>query len=282
MLWASLLAPAVQADVGSRGGASLSVTSDDNVTRGEGAGNVLADRFVTMNLQQSVLVPLTEHTRMAVTGFGGVNAYLDYQGLSNLYLGVQGEWQYRTSGEFGAPIYSLFARATADSYNSKLRDGYRYAAGLSARKPLTDQLEVFAAAAYNLRDARSIVFDTQDLSVRANLDWQATRRDTFYLGLEYRNGDIVSTALPAFNYVSIATAVAPDDAFDDAARFAYRMDGTTYLGTLGVNHAFGEGHSLDFSWRYASATPTSLNGYASGDNIRYTVNQFTLAYLVRF
>ena len=257
-------------------------TYDDNVTRSSGAGNVLSDRFYTLTLNASQNLQHSENTRLVVLGFLGGEKYQTYDGLSRYFGGVQGEFQYRTSGEFDAPTFGFFVRGSRDQYESDLRDGYRYTAGLRVLQPVTDRIDVFAALAYNMRDGKSRVFDTQDYSARLNLDYSPARWSTVYLGGEYRHGDVVSTARPSLALVDIAEAIVRDDAITDTERLAYRLKADTVLTTLGYNLAFGEGHALDFSWRWVRSTATERPGYGTADAARYYVNQFSVAYLFRF
>jgi len=52
--------------------------------------------------------------------------------------------------------------------------------------------------------------------------------------------------------------------------------------TLGYNRAFAAGQSLDVSWRRVQSTPLNPPASASKSELSYTVNQFSVAYLVRF
>jgi len=283
LAWVLADLPCVQADESLGLGIEASITADDNVTRGYGDGNVLSDQFAGVSLSKTLRFPVSTHTRLSVLGFAGFNSYLEYTGLSHSYAGVQGDFQYRPSASFFAPTYAVSLRTAIEEYQSEARDSYRSSAGLSVRKSLTDQVQLSGALNYNWRDGKSVVFDTSDVALRVSADFAVTRHDTIYLGLEYRNGDIVSTGQPSTAYVDIATAIVPDDAFKDTTRYAYKIDGSTWLLNLGYNRSFGERHALDLSWRMANATPASVVGAsAAAGRIHYTVNQFALAYLVRF
>jgi len=261
----------------------VSVTHDDNVTRGYGTGNILSDQFATVQLGKSWRFPVTSNTRVLLQAFGGYNSYFDYNGLSHGFLGLQGDFQYRSSGQFSAPTISFTVRTGVEEYQSEARDSFRYMAGIGVRQPVTDRLQILGALQYLFRDSESAVFDTNEVLVRLSADLALTRRGTLYLTTEYRLGDIVATGVPAVAYVDLATAITPDDAFSDTVRYAYRMDGRVALLQLGYSQAFGERHALDLSWRLASATPDSVaNSSYYAQEIHYTVNQYTLAYLVRF
>lgn len=257
-------------------------TYDDNVTRSEGAGNVLSDRFYTLSLNAGKSFQLTRHTRLVAGLFLGGDGYDKYDGLSRYFGGIQGELQYRTSGEFDTATFGLFLKGSRDQYDSELRDGYRYTAGVRVLKPLSDRLELFAALAYNKRDGKSTVFDTEDYSARVNLDYRITRWSTAYVGADYRKGDAVSTARPSIVLVTIAEAIVRDDAFTDTERLAYRFKAHAVITTLGYNLAFGERHSLDFSWRWAQVTATDEPGFGTTGKPEYKVNQYSVAYLFRF
>jgi len=282
VLFSALCAPntPLAADFGIRIEAGF--TADDNVTRARNGFDKLSDRSFSVDLSKGLIVPVSEHTRLSLLGFLGGERSINYTGLSRSYYGVQGEYQYRTSGDLYAPTFAIFGRASTDEYESDLRDGYRYSAGVNVRKALTEKIHLFGALTHNARDGKSAVFDTKDYSARLNLDYSISRSSTVYLGGEYRRGDVVSTARPALADVDIADAIVRDDVFTDTARFSYRVRANTVLTTLGYNLALGERHALDFSWRWVQSTPTTEPGFATPDRIRYFVNQFTVAYLFRF
>jgi hypothetical protein len=261
-------------------GVEVSYTSDDNVNRGA-EGDVLSDRVLGVRVTASAAVPISTRTRAVILGFAGAERFNTYTGLSRNFIGAQGDFKYRASGEFGAATWGAFARTAAEFYESDLRDGYRHAFGVSVVKPLTDRLQVFGALAGNITDGSSTVFDTKNVSLRGNADWSFTRSDVAYLGLEYRQGDIVSSMIPTLTTAGISPHIT-DDAFDDG-REAYRFKARAWITTLGYNHAFGAGHSLDLVWRRAQATAMDSTSYSySASDLRYVVNQYSVAYLARF
>jgi hypothetical protein len=257
-------------------------TYDDNVTRSAGAGNVLSDRFFTLSLNAGKNFRLGQHTRLVAGLFLGGDGYDKYDGLSRYFGGIQGELQYRASGEFDAATFGLFLKGSRDQYDSELRDGYRYTAGVRVLKPLSDRFDLFAALAYNKRDGKSKVFDTQDYSARVNLDYAVARGSTVYFGAEYRYGDVVSTSPASLPLITIAEAVVVDDVFTDTQRLDYRIKADTVITTLGYNLAFGERHSLDFSWRWVQSTATEAPAFGTTGKPEYKVNQYSIAYLFRF
>lgn len=265
-------------------------TADDNVNRAP-SSDKLRDGIFGLRVSDTQYFPTSTRTRIAAQLFAGGEKFRSHNGLSHAFYGVQGEFQFRTSADFSAPTYSAFLRTGGDQYESTLRDGYRHSAGVTVLKPLTDRVQLFGAAAYNVRDGKSTVFDTKDWSVRGNLDYALARNGTLYLGYEFHRGDVVSSAKPTLALLDIAEAVVRDDAFTNEGYYAYRFKADTNLVTIGYNQAFGGGQSLDLSWRWIESTPrTEESGYSSGysgsstygSTPRYVANQITLAYLVRF
>ena len=188
-----------------------------------------------------------------------------------------------------APTFGLFARSGYDEYSSALRRGWRHAFGVTARQSWTDRIEAFGAYTNTHRSANSDVFEGRDWSVRANLDYSLAASGVLYLGGEYRRGDVaITSGAPGAGYGGYAKAVVQDDAYGDNTQlFAYRIEAKTVIWTLGYNLPLGPRDALDFSWRRADSTSLQSpvaggSGLGSAGTPRYTVDQLSLVYLMRF
>jgi hypothetical protein len=259
---------------------TLDYNYDSNVSRGI-RDEELDDSFGSGRLGLSLPLNLSARIRLMLSAAAGGEVYDRYRGLDRYFAEGQAELQYRPSGQFGAPIYSLFVRQGQDWFDSTLRDGYRTTVGLSVRKPATDKIFLFGALGWNRRDGKSEVFDNDDYFVRGTLDYSLSRRNTIYFGLEYRYGDSVSVGLPALAFLDIADAVVADDVFTD--RFAYKTKSHTGIATLGYNFAFAGRHALDFSYRGVYSRPDEQPPEVVRDgDIYYVSHQFIASYLLRF
>lgn len=254
---------------------------DDNVTRAKESVDKLGDRSYSANLSGVMFLPLTTHTRGLLTLSAGGEKFSDYSGLNRFTGSAQGELQYRSSAAFSTPTFAVFIRTFAEQYESLLRSGSRYSAGLSVRQPVTDRINLFAALAHNQRYAKSAVFNIRENSARINLDYGLSARGTLYLGAEYRSGDIVSTAQPALENIDIADVFAQDDAYPGGALYGYRFKGNTLISTLGYNHGLNSRNSLDFSWRMIESKADERPSYATSPS-SYIVNQYSMVYLRSF
>jgi uncharacterized protein YhjY with autotransporter beta-barrel domain/mono/diheme cytochrome c family protein len=258
------------------------VVLDDNVTRASTAAQRYEDVSYSVNASKSFAVPLNDNMRVNFNAAVGAEKFKIYSGLDRMSISGEAELQYRTSGDFGAPIYGVFANLTGEEYESNMRDGQRLSVGLSLRKPITDRLTLYAAIAKNMRYAKSDVFNTRDYSGRINFDYAITPSSTMYLTGEYRRGDVVSSGLHTLGNVNIAQSFQQDDAFTRHSLYAYRVRGQTFLLTTGLNIPLGAKDSLDFSYRRVlsrSMTESNVPGVGAP---RYFASQFSIVYLTSF
>ncbi|MEO7940530.1 MAG: autotransporter domain-containing protein, partial [Burkholderiaceae bacterium] len=254
---------------------------DDNVTRAKAGADRMGDHSYTVNISKGLRQPLSENSRLMWTGTLGGEKFRQYNGLSRVSLGGEVEYQYRASSEFNEPTFGAFARLTGEAFESELRDGYRFSAGVSLRQALTDRINFFGALSHNRRHASSEVFSTIDNSMRGNVDYALSDKGILYLGAEYRRGDIVSTGRPSLENATVADVFVQDDAYPGGQLFSYRFRGSTTLLTMGYNLAVGPRDSIDFSWRLIRSTPGLRPSFVTSPR-SYRANQLSVVYLMRF
>lgn len=254
---------------------------DSNVTRAKESAEKLSDRIYSVNASRSKIFPINENLRAILTGSVGGEKFSRYYKLSRATAGIQGELVYRPSADFDAPTFSVFAQSSAEQYESRLRDGYRYSAGVSIRKPLTDRIALFGALSHHERYTKSAVFNNRFNAARMNVDYTLSATETIYLSGEYRRGQIVSTGLSSLENLEVADVFVQDDAYGGGQLFSYRFFGNTVLSTLGYNLGLGPRHSLDLSWQRAQSTPRFRPGFATSPS-SYIADQYSLVYLIRF
>jgi outer membrane autotransporter protein len=268
------LADAVQVEGG--------FTFDDNVSRGRDADEILSDKIYSLTARTSRTIPIGDNAQAVMTGLLNGEAFHTYTGLAHVSGGAQAELQYRGSAAFDAVTFAAFARGWLDGYESSLRTGGRYTFGVSARRSLTDRIDVHGEVTYNQRRAQSAVWDLNDWSARLSLDWSLGRRGTLYLIGDYRRGDTVADGVASLLNASLAEVFVLDDAFPGDRLFAYRFDGTTWIGTLGYSLPLGPRDAIDVSWRHAQTTPDSRPGFDVPGSLRYVDNQYSIVYVLRF
>jgi hypothetical protein len=255
---------------------------DDNLTLASNSADKRSDNALNVHIEVNKAVALSEHSRLAISGFIEAKAYATYGGLDRLSAGAEAEYLYRPSGEFGAPTFGLVTSAGRDEFRSDLRKSDRYAAGITLRQPVTSRINLYAALKDNIRRSDNDVFNTHDTSAQINVDYGLGNGNTLYLTTEYRVGDIVSTSLPVLAYRQISAAWIDDDVFNSGQTLrAYRLKGKTAVVTLGYNLLLVGKKSLDISWRYAKSASDLTPEYDSS-TIKYVGNQFSIDYLMGF
>lgn len=270
-----------QADTGFGLLVDAGLTLDDNVTRAKEGNDRLSDTAYSVNISKAKTFPLGGQSRLLLTGVLGGERFQTYTGLSHLEAGLETELQYRASSEFLAPTLGLFAKLKYEDYESDLRDGARYSVGLSISQPLTDRINLFAALASNQRTSNSKVFSTVETSARMNLDYALSARQALYLSAEYRVGDVVSTGRASLENVTIAKVFVLDNAFTGGQFFSYKINGSTWLTTVGYNHSLGPNGAIDVAWRRVESTPELRPSWATSPR-SYISNQLLASYLFRF
>ena len=253
----------------------------DNVTRAKAGADRRGDHSYTLNVGKAIAQPLSDNSRVLMTGTLGGEKFRRFNGLSSLTATAEAEYQYRASSGFDEPTFGAFARLTAEGFESELRDGYRFSIGANYRQPLTDRINLFAAFSHNQRNASSRVFQTTDNSIRGNIDYALSDSGILYLGAEYRKGDIVSTGRASLENVTTASVLVQDDAYPGGQMFSYRLRGSTVLLTMGYNHVLGPRDSIDFSWRHIRSTPGLRPAFVTSPR-SYIANQLSAVYLMRF
>jgi hypothetical protein len=260
----------------------LGYTYDDNVTLGRASDEILWDQFLSLNVSASRALRISDNTRLVVTGLLSGEKYFNYNGLSNLSGGLDVELQYRQSGAFDAITFAAFARGWLVNYDSHLRDGSHYSAGVNARGAVTDRISLFGELAWNQRRAQSEVWDLTDYSALLNLDYSLGSSGTLYVTGQYLRGDVVSDGFATLVNVSLAQVFVLDDAFPGKQLFAYRSDARTWVSTVGYNLPLGDRTSIDFSWRRVQSTPTAQLDFPVQGSLRYVDNQYTIVLLKLF
>ncbi|MCW5593158.1 MAG: autotransporter outer membrane beta-barrel domain-containing protein, partial [Burkholderiales bacterium] len=252
---------------------------DDNVSRGRLDSEKRSDQVYSFGANTGRVFPINPNLRAQATALLSVDKFHDNTGLGRTSGGLQGELQYRSSGDFDAVIWAVFARGWIDAYESKLRSGSRLSAGANARRSLTDRIDLFGEVGANWRRAESAVFEGREFAGRLNLDYSLGPLGTAYLTGEYRRGDTFASGFGNLWNLNNAEVFVRDDAFEGADFFAYRFEARTLLGTLGYNWPLGPRDSLDFSYRRVRTTPLDATGPGPSS---YDVNQYAILYLMRF
>ena len=253
---------------------------DDNINRSAEDHDVQSEQVFNTVVSTTRAYQLSDNSRFRVRSSLGLEDAQEHQGLDNISVAVRGEWQYRGSGQFSAPTYGLFGRVGYDEFDSDLRTGARYAAGVNFSKPFNDRLALFTALEHQVREGDDEVFENDHSSFRALFNISTGGSGKIRFGGEFREGDIVSSAAGSGNLSQISTAQIEDDAYFNEDFIAYRFDGKSTIWTLGYNHSLGPYDSLDFLIQSVDSEATDTDAESSETD--YKSQRISMFYLMSF
>lgn len=187
--------------------------------------------------------------------------FAEHEGLSQVSPVLRWDWLYRPGADFHAPTLGIAATALWSEFDSALRDAAEYRVAVFAQQQLTTRIGWRLGWSASWREAQDqTVFDGGARSATLDLDWQLSRRVALYLGYQYRDGDLVSTApAPASAVLAAARAFAPDDVF--LGETAFRLSSCAQVGTAGVNYSVSPRFAVDVQARYVDAEADTGSHY---------------------
>lgn len=256
----------------------LGVGYDDNVGNASDDDDIRDSTVVAGGVNLDYTQALSLNTGLLLRGALQGEAVEAEDGLSHGRLLAMARLSHRPDGGFYMPTFAAWVSAGVLEFNSAMRDGFEFRGGLFLSEPLTTTIAARFGVAAVERSADNYVFDLSGWSASVNLDWAVTPGFTLYTGYQFQDGDVVSTGtvLPKASHTpggcGAASACDPDDALD--GQFAYRIDASTHVGTLGINLPWSQRLALDAQLRRIdSSTP--------GDT-RYERLQGLVSVLLRF
>lgn len=257
---------------------------DDNLTRAQLGRDIKGDLALTVAASGGPRFQLSEHDSLSLKGTLAATKYRHYEGLDNINAGLA--LGYRRKFGLGpyVPQFALTGSATRLDYDSRLRDGWLYAAEAEASKRVTDRFALRAFVRSERRESddvparvvpfiRANVFDLSSRSAGIGADFAYDPRYAVSIGYTWHRGDIVSTTQRNLPIFLASSAIAPDPVFGDNT-YAYTMSARTRVFSIGVSREVGRQASVNLRYEYHDSR-------ADG-GIDYSGNLFRASYLYGF
>lgn len=244
----------------------LGVGYDDNIGNAAEEYDMRDSSVVSGGANLDYRRALSLNTGLLLRGGLQGEAYEAEDGLSNARVLATARLSHRPAGGFYMPTFAGWVSAGVAEFNSAMRDGFEYRAGLSVTEPLTTAISARLSVAAAERRGENAVFDLSSWSAGVNLDWAVTPRITLYTGYQFQDGDVVSTGTvpPKSSHIAggcgSGSACDPDDALE--GQFAYRIEASTHVTTAGLNVPLSGRVALDAQARLVDSTAAGGTGYA--------------------
>ncbi|MCC4118506.1 hypothetical protein LLG90_24410 [Aromatoleum toluclasticum] len=278
VLCASQASAAVLDDFG------VELVHDDNLTRAQLGRDIKGDLALSVSTSGGPRFQLTDYDSLSLKGTLAGTKYRHYDGLDNINASLA--LGYRRKFGLGpyVPQFALTGSATRLEYDSRLRDGWLYAAEAEASKRVSDRLALRAFVRSERRESddvpervvpfiRANVFDLRSRSAGIGADFAYDPRHLVSVGYTWHRGDIVSTTQRNLPIFLASSAIAPDPVFGDNT-YAYTMQARTRVFSIGLSREVGHQSSVSLGYEYHDS-------HADG-GIDYSGNLFRASYFYGF
>jgi FimV-like protein len=233
----------------------VSAMYDDNIRRSRYPDDIRDDYLVNLTLDGRLLFAIGEFSNMTLGASLALERFSTFDQLDSVTVEASAKYAFAFSSAFTAMNYALKLEFGSQDFESQMRDADFVGVGFEASTQVTDRLFLVGGVKSSQRESRSRVFDTRENQFFINADLSLSRRNVAYLTYSLIKGDLVSTATPRLVFINAAEVIEADDAFGGQAfdQFAYRLDATTHVVTLGFNRAIKRGLTFDVSWRFVTS-----------------------------
>ena len=262
----------------------VELTYDDNLTRAKLGRDIKDDLALTASTSGGPRFQLTDNDSLSLKGTLAATKYRHYDGLDNINAGLALGFRHKFGLGPYVPQLALTGSARRLEYDSRLRDGWLYAAEAEASKRVTERLALRAFVRSERRESddvparvvpfiRANVFDLSSRSAGIGADFAYDPRYLVSVGYTWHRGDIVSTTQRNLPIFLASSAIAPDPVFGDDT-YAYTMPARTRVFSIGVSREVGRQASVSLGYEYRDSR-------ADG-GIDYNGNMFRATYLYGF
>ncbi|MFO1434882.1 MAG: hypothetical protein U1F34_00360 [Gammaproteobacteria bacterium] len=249
---------------------------ESNIGRAEHSHDVLSDNIAAFSAAYNLPYPLGERSGLLNTARLDYARHADQEDLSEFDASLGSQWRYKPGAAFTAPWLEASARAAVMQFqDSDIRDGASLRVGADIGRNFTDRLIARIGYRYEWRHAWDAdVFNLSNHRLAGSFDLTLSDRLALYGSVGWQIGDLVSTATPSPAILNISEARALDTALSDRApgalrvgnyyqgdRVAYRLEGQTLTGEIGINYALSRTLALDLSVLRFDAAGDGDNDY---------------------
>jgi len=264
-------------------GAAAGAFYDDNLTRAQNAVDKRAASAVTGAVTGTYFVPLTGSDAVTFALFAGGELFERYHGLTNVVGGGSVNYRHKFGLGAAAPWLSLTALASYDDYRDDLRTSTRLDLRAEAGQRFTEQFDASVGVYYERRydnhgepvvpGISGKVFDLAGTGAYVRAAYAPTNALLLDVSAGVRRGDVESTSQRSLQVFLASDAIAADPVWGDPSLYAYRLQGTTWSGSLVASYALSDQAALDLAYRY------DFTRGAQG--LEYTTNRVSLTVVYR-
>lgn len=252
---------------------------DDNLSRGQLKSDIKDDTALVVAAGGGQFLHWGSGTQAVLKLNVRKETYFQYEGLSNLGLGLNASVRTKFGLGADAPWLRLSAATTRLEYHNDIRSGWLNVGGLAVGKRVSDRLDLRAQYQFERKtvdDAVAVVpgisgevFDLTSRTVSLGAEFALTERTALSCSYDRRTGDIASSTKINLATFRVSDAVNRDPVFGPGV-FGYRLHAVTHSIGLGGSYALGPNQALDLRWRrHLSYGTNDVDYYGSSVQATY-------------
>ncbi|MDA9909234.1 hypothetical protein N9E57_01785 [Gammaproteobacteria bacterium] len=255
----------------------LSVATNDNIPNAVSKTDIFDDSFLAGNLNVAKLwVPATGKS-ILLSGHLGLVQFNNSGGLNRHSAGSSLSYIQRMGMGAYAPRFSVSVRADYRDFDSDLRDGWLYRAGINLEKRFTPALHARVGLAHEERSAdkqkatpyvysiSGDVFNQSNNEFSASIDYTLINNSMISARYTYRDGEIDASTNPGSAFFPFSKAIAQDHQLCDSCQnyVVYLVDATSHGFVIDWNWPLGNDSSVSTSIERRIADTDGNNTYTA-------------------
>jgi len=232
---------------------------DSNLSNSERASDVKSDWAWQSNVRVGDGFQLARDLRLNLGADLREQVWAQFDAFNNVAPGGTASLRYRFGLGRRAPWVLIEDRLAYAFFKENDRSGldnrFRIRGGLG----ITERLSVEAAYTFDDYDARNPFWDLSGNSGALRLTFDVTSSLQVALGYLYRNGDVISYAIPPRpDLVALSSAHEPVNGFGSPPYTAYRLRGATNALSASAGYTLGKYFSVQVNYEYRNTTDGPL------------------------
>ncbi len=203
---------------------------------------------------------LTRDLRLSVSGDVRSEVWDQFDSFDRLGAGLTTRLRYRFGLGPRAPWLSIENRIGYDRFSDSSRSNWDERLHLRGGIRLSQRIALEAGYTFENLSASDDFFDQSSQGADVFAVFNVTSSLQVALGYIYRNGDIISYAVPPRpDLVRLASALRPITTFGENPRYtAYKLRAPTSALSLSASYALGKYLSVQFRYTYAHTRESEL------------------------
>jgi hypothetical protein len=233
---------------------------DSNLSNSDRASDVKDDWAWQSNLRVANGFQLARDLRMNLAVDVSEDVWVRYDAFSNVAPGGTASLRYRFGLGRLAPWILVEDRLAYAAFKENDRSGVDNRFRIKGGFGISERLSVEAAYTFENYDAKNPFWDLSGNSGAIRLTFDVTSSLQVALGYLYRNGEVISYAIPSRpDIFAIASARESVNSFGNPPYTAYRLRGSTNALSASAGYTIGKYISLQVNYEFRKTTDGPLD-----------------------